>query len=112
MNPASSPSETENVNMEKVGLFPPQGKHPDETTNPDRINSTKFNEDSGKPQVEQLVEEVNEDLNEGGSYQPPNSQKDNSRGRQRSPENLERKNRYRYDAVSYTHLTLPTILRV
>ena len=83
--------------MEKVGLFPPQGKHTCETSNPDCINSTKFNEHSGKPQVEQLVEDVNENLNEEGSYQPPNSHKDNSRGRQRSPENLEHKNRYRYD---------------
>ena len=56
-----------------------------------------MNEHLGKPQVEQLVEEVNEDLNEGGLHQPPNSQKDNSRGRQRLPENLEHKNRYRYD---------------
>ena len=48
--------------MEKVGLFPAQGKRPDESTNPDHINPNKFNEHIGKPQVEQLVEEVNEDL--------------------------------------------------
>ena len=41
MNPASSPSETENGNMEKVGLFPSQGKRPDESTNPDCTNQTK-----------------------------------------------------------------------
>ena len=39
--------------------------------------------------MEQLVEEVNEDLNEGGLYQPPDNPNDNSRGRPRSPESIE-----------------------
>ena len=80
-NRASSSPDTKNENMEEVGLFPPQGKNLDKPTyqNSDPINTGKFNEHLGKPQVDQSVEEVNE-----GSYQPPENQDDNSRGRPRS----------------------------
>ena len=63
------------------------------------INTGEFNEHLGKPQIEQSVKEVNEDLNETCSYQPPDNQNDNSRGRPRSPESIERRDRYRYDVT-------------
>ena len=98
-NPASSSPDTKNGNMEEVGLFPPQGKNPDKSTNQGPINPDKFNEHLGKLQIDQSVEEANEDLNERGSYQPPDNQNDNSRGRPRSPESIERRDRYRYDVT-------------
>ena len=87
--------------MEGVGLFPQKGKNLDKSANPNLIpiNTDEFNEHLGKPQIEQSVEEVNEDLNERGSYQPPDNLNDNSRGRPRSPESIERRDRYRYDVT-------------
>ena len=83
--------ETKNEKMEGVGLFPPKGKNLDRPANPNLIpiNTDEFNEHLGKPQMEQSVEEVNEDLNERGSYQPPDNPNDNSRSRPRSPESIE-----------------------
>ena len=49
--------------------------------------------------MDQSVEEVNEDLNGRGSYQPPNNQDDSSRGRPRSAESVECRDRYRYDVT-------------
>ena len=100
-NPASSPLETKSENMEEVGLFPPKGKNIDKSANQSSspINAGEFSEHLGKPQIEQLVEEVNEDLNEIGSYQPSDNQNDNSRGRPRSPESLEHRDRHRYDVT-------------
>ena len=90
-NPGPASPETKNEKMEGVGLFPPKGKNQDKPANPNLIpiNTDEFNEPLGKPQIEQSVEEVNEDLNERGSYQPPDNPNDNSRGRPRSPESME-----------------------
>ena len=54
--------------MEEVSLFLPQGKNSDKPTNQnlDPIDTGKFNEHLGKPQIDQSVEEINE-----GSHQPP-----------------------------------------
>ena len=100
-NPAPASLETKNERMEGVGLFAPKGKNLDRPANPNLIpiNTSEFNEHLGKPQMEKSVEEVNEDLNERGSYQPPDNPNDNSRGRPRSPESLERRDRYRYDVT-------------
>ena len=90
-NPAPASPETKNEKMEGVGLFPAKGKNLDRPANPNLIpiNTDEFNERLGKPQMEQSVKEVNEDLNERGSYQPPDNLNDNSRGRLRSPESIE-----------------------
>ena len=87
--------------MEEAGLFPPKGKNLDKSTNLNSspIDTCKFNEHLGKPQMDQSVEEVNGDLNERGSCQSPNKQDDNSRGRPRSPESVEQRDRYRYDVT-------------
>ena len=87
--------------MEEVGLFPPKGKNIDKATNQNSspIDTGKFNEHLGKPQINQSVEEVNENLNERSSYQPPDSQNNNCRGRPRSPESIEHRDRYRYDVT-------------
>ena len=76
--------------MEEVGSFPPKGKNLGKSTNQSSspINTGECNGCLGKPQIEQSVDEVNEDLNETGSYQPPDNQNDNSRGRPRSPESI------------------------
>ena len=94
-NCASSSQDTKNENMEEVGLFPPQGKNSDKPTNQnsDLIDTGKFNEHLGKSQIDQSVEEINE-----GSYQPPENQNHNSRGRPRSLDSEER-DRYRYDVT-------------
>ena len=90
-NPAPASPETKNEMMKGVGLFPPKGKNLDKSANPNSIpiNTDEFNEHLGKSQIEQSVEEVNEDLNKRGSYQPPDNPNDNSRGRPRSPESIE-----------------------
>ena len=77
--------------MEEVGLFLPKGKNLDKSTNQSSspIDTGEFNENLGKPKMDQSVEEVNEDLNGRGSYQPPNNQDDSPRGRPRSPESIE-----------------------
>ena len=65
-NTTSSSKETKSGNMEEVGLFPPKGKNLDKSTNQNSspIDTGKFNEHLGKPQMDQSVEEVNGDLNE------------------------------------------------
>ena len=69
--------------MQEAGLFPPQGKNSDKPTNQNSnpIDTGKFNEHLHKQQINQSVEEINE-----GSYQPPENQDHNSRGRLRSPD--------------------------
>ena len=66
--------------MEGVGFFPSKGKYLDKSANQNfsPINTGEFNEHLGKPQMERSVEEVNKDLNERGSYQPPDNQNDSS----------------------------------
>ena len=100
-NPAPASPETKNEKMKGVGLFPPKCKNLDRPANPNLIpiNTNEFSECLGKPQMEQSVEEVNEDLNERGSYQPPDNPNYNSRGRPRSPVSIERRDRYRYDVT-------------
>ena len=82
-------------------MFPPKGKNLDRPANPNSIliNTDEFNKHLGKAQMEQLVKEVNEDLNERGLYQPPDNLNDNSRGRPRSPESIELRDRYSYDVT-------------
>ena len=60
----------ESEDAENVGLFPPKGKNQDklfpQSSSP---NSTgKSNEHLGKLNMNQSVEEVNEEVNERGSY--------------------------------------------
>ena len=99
-NPTPASLETKNEKMEG-GLFPPKGKNLDKSANPNSIpiNTDEFNEHLSKPQIEQSVKEVNKDLNERGSYQPPDNPNDNSRGRPRSPKSIEQRDRYRYDVT-------------
>ena len=68
-------------NEENVGLFPPNGKNQE------------------KLHIDQLVEDMNEEINERGSYQPPDGQGINCRGRLRSPESKTHRERYRYDVT-------------
>ena len=98
-NCASSSPDTKDENMEEVGLFLPQGKNLGKPTNQnsDPIDTGKFNEHLGKPQRDQSVEKVNE-----GSYQPPENQDDNSRGRPRSLDS-EHRDRYSYDVTDRRH---------
>ena len=100
-NPAPASPETKDEKMEGVGFFPPKGKNLDKSANQNLspINTGEFNECLGKPQIEQLVKEVNKDLNERGLSQPPDKQNDNSRGRTRSLESIEQRDRYRYDVT-------------
>ena len=53
-----------------------------------QINAHSLDEHLGDQQAEQSVQEVHKDPNERGSYQPPDRQNDNSRGRPRSPESI------------------------
>ena len=62
-------------NEDNVGLILPNVK-----------NQEKFNEHLGKLHIDQSVEKMNEEINERGSYQPPDGQGINHRGRLRSPE--------------------------
>ena len=45
------------------------------------------------------MEEINEEISERGSYQPPDEQDINHRGRLRSPESKTHRDRYRYDVT-------------
>ena len=45
------------------------------------------------------MEEINEEINERGSYQPPDGQGISHRGRSRLPECVTQRNRYRYDVT-------------
>ena len=75
-------------NEDNIGLFPPNGK-----------NQEKSNEHLGKLQIDQSVEEMNEEINERGSYQLPDGQGISCRGRLRSPESETHRDRYRYDVT-------------
>ena len=79
---------TTRENKENVGLFPPKGK-----------NQEKYNEHLGNLHIDQSVEEMNKEISERGSYQPPDGQGINHRGRSRSPESETHRDRYRYDVT-------------
>ena len=79
---------TTRENKENVGLFPPNGK-----------NQEKYNEHLGNLHIDQSVEEMNKEISERGSYQPPDGQGINHRGRSRSPESETHRDRYRYDVT-------------
>ena len=75
-------------NKDNVGLFLPNGK-----------NQKKSNEHLGKLHIDQSVEEMNKEIKERGSYQPPDGQGISHRGRSRSPESETHRDRYRYDVT-------------
>ena len=77
---------TVSENEDNVGLFPPNGK-----------NKEKSNEHLGKLHIDQSVEEMSNEISKRGSYQPPDRQGINRRGRSRSPESETHRDRYRYD---------------
>ena len=90
-----------NENKEEVGLFPQKGKKLD-TPNKEslnRLNAHNFDERLGEHQAEQSAQEDNEDLQERGSYQPPDRNNENQRGRSRSPESISNRDRYRYEVT-------------
>ena len=49
--------------------------------------------------MDQSVEEISEEINERGSYQPPDIQGISCRSRSRLPESLTQRDRYRYDVT-------------
>ena len=75
-------------NKENVGLFLPNGK-----------NQEKSNEHLGKLHIDQSVEEMNEEISKRGSYQLPDGQGINCRGRSRLPESETHRDRYRHDVT-------------
>ena len=79
---------TTSENKENVGLFPPNGK-----------NQERSNEHLGKLHIDQYVEEINKGISKRGSYQLPDGQGINRRGRSRSPESKTHGDRYRYDVT-------------
>ena len=87
--------------VENVGLFPPKGKNQDKflPQNSSPNNADKPNEHLGKLNMDQSVEEVNEEPNEQGSYQPQDRQEMNPRGRSRLQESETRRDRYMHDVT-------------
>ena len=85
---------TVSKNVDNVGLFPPKGKNQEKLF---PRNCSPKNEHLGKLNIDQSVEEINEEINERGSYQPPDGQGISHRGRSRSPESVTQWDRYRYD---------------
>ena len=83
-----TPKTVTSENKESVGLFPPNGK-----------NQEKSNEHLGKLHIHEYVEEINKKISKRGSYQPPDGQDINHRGRSRSPEGETHWDRYRYDVT-------------
>ena len=79
---------TTSENKESVGLFSPNGK-----------NQEKSNEHLRKLHIDQSVEEMNKEISKRGSYQLPDGQGINRRGRSRSPESKTHRDRYRYDVT-------------
>ena len=86
---------------ENIGLFPSKDKNQDLKLpqNSNHINADKPIEHLGKLNMDESVEEISEELNEKGSYQPPDRQDKSSRGRSRLPEGEIRRDRYRYDVT-------------
>ena len=88
-------------NEGNVGLFPPNGKNQEKSFphNSSPKNASKSNKHLGKLHIDQSVEEMNEEINERGSYQQPNGQGISHRGRSRSSESETHRDRYRYDVT-------------
>ena len=100
-NAASSQPDVINENKEEVGLFPQKGKKL-ETPNKDSSNhhnANNLNEHLDEHQAEHLTQEDNEDLQERGSYQPPDRNSEKWRGRSRSPESISNRDTYRYEVT-------------
>ena len=87
--------------VNNVGLFPHKGKVQEVLfpKNSSPKNESKSNEHLGKLSMDQSVEEINEEINEQGSYQPPDRQSISHRSRSRSPESIAQRERYRYDVT-------------
>ena len=79
---------TTSENKESVSLLLLNGK-----------NQEKSNEHLGKLHINEYVEEINEEISKRGSYQPPDEQDINRRGRSTSPESKTHGDRYRYDVT-------------
>ena len=99
-NPTTSKT-TVSEDVDNVGLFPPNGKNQEKLfpQNSSPKNASKSNDCLGKLNIDQSVEEINEEINERGSYQPPDGQGISHRGRSRSPKNVTQRDRYRYDVT-------------
>ena len=98
--PATSKT-TVSKNEDNVGLFLPNGKNQEKLfpQNSSPKNASKSNEHLGKLHIDQSVEEMNEEINKRGSYQPPDGQGMSRRGRSRSPESETHRDGYRYDVT-------------
>ena len=73
-----------------VGLFP---------KNSSPKNPNKSNEHLGNLDMNQSVEEINKEIKEQGSYQPPDRQKVNQRSRSRLPESSSQREKHRNDVT-------------
>ena len=103
-NSTMSSKEVRNENKEEVDLFPPKGKNLNMPSKegPNQNNAHSLDECLGKCHAEHMdhsVQEANEDLQEIGSCQPPERNSENQRGRSRSPESINNRDRYRYDVT-------------
>ena len=94
---ASDVVPTGNKDVNNVGLFPPKGKDQVGLFPPNSSpkNHNKSNEHLRNFNLDQSVEEVNEQ----GSYQPPDRHDVNRRHRSRSPETSTPRERHRYDVT-------------
>ena len=92
---------TVSKNKGNVGLFQPNGKNQEKLFphNSSPKNASKSNEHLGKLHIDQSVEEMNEEINETGSYQPPYGQGISHRGRSRLPESETHRDIYKYDVT-------------
>ena len=83
-NPTTSKA-TVSENVDNVDLFPPKGKNQEKLfpQNSSPKNADKSNEHLGKPNIDESVEEINKEINERGSYQPPDRQGISHRSRSR-----------------------------
>ena len=92
-------------NEDNVGLFSPNGKNQEKffPQNSSPKNASKSNEHLGKLNIDQSVEEINEEINERGSYQPPDGQDISRSDRSRSPES-EIHDTIRLTIFDHTHL--------
>ena len=87
---------TVSKNVDIVGLFPPKGKNQEKLF---PQNSSPKSEHLGKLNIDQSVEEINEEINKRGSYQPPDGWGISHRDRSRSPESVTQRDRYRYNVT-------------
>ena len=99
-NPTASKA-TVNEDVNNVGLFPPKGKDQERLfpQNSSPKNEGNINKHLGKLNMDQSVEEINEEINERGSYQPPDRQNISHRSRSRSPESVTQRENYRCDVT-------------